>query len=321
MATIITGGTGFLGAEVVRVLEERGDTDLFLFDIHPFTKRIDDLISRVEIIRGDLGEFSHVLDAVQNVRPQSIYHLGAMLSMPSEIDPSSAIRTNALGTHYVLEAARLFEVEQVLFSGTLWTYGSDVGGKTIDDQTLQRPTLFYGATKLFGEHMGLFYKRRYGLDFRGIRYPFIVGPGARIPGGVQYTCEVIEECAKGNPYTIRVRPGTRIPVIYIKDAARAITKLASAPLEQLKRANYVLAGVTPTPSAGELAEIVKSRLPEAKIEFELNKDLQDVLSKLQLKLDDSNARKEWNWQPEYDQEGIVKDFLLALNQHPERYNY
>ena len=321
MATLITGGTGFLGAEVVRVLEERGDTDLFLFDLHPFTKRIDDLLNRVEIIRGDLGEFSHVLDAVKKVRPRIIYHLGAMLSMPSEIDPSSAFRTNAMGTHHVLEAARLFEVEQVLFPGTLWTYGSDTQGKTIDDHTLQRPTLFYGATKVFGEHMGIFYKRRYGLDFRGIRYPFIIGPGARIPGGVQYTCEVIEECAKGNPYTMRVKPATRIPVIYIKDAASAITKLASAPLEQLKRANYVLAGVTPTPSASELVKIVKSRIPEANVEFELNKELQQVLDKLQLKLDDSNARKEWNWRPEYDQEAIVKDFLLKLKQNPERYAY
>jgi len=81
------------------------------------------------------------------------------------------MRVNVLGTFYILEAARLFEVSQVLFSSTAATYASDIPEKTINDYTLQRPQFFYGATKLFSEHMGLFYRRKYGLDFRlyGIR--------------------------------------------------------------------------------------------------------------------------------------------------------
>ena len=78
----------------------------------------------------------------------------------------------------------------------------------IRDTTIQRPQLFYGATKVFGEHMGLFYRRKYQLDFRGLRYPSIIGPGVRTPGVAQYTSWVIEECAKGNPFTIWVKPET-----------------------------------------------------------------------------------------------------------------
>ena len=177
MATLITGGTGFIGAEVVRLLLEKGETNLVVFDINPSTKRLDDVADQVEIVRGDLGNFSHVLNAVKNAQPSVIYHLGGMLSVPSDADPGAAIRANALGTFHVLEAAKLFEVSQVLFSSSIGTYGLDIQDKVIDDHTLQRPQLFYGATKLFCEDMGLFYKRKYNLDFRCVRYPGIVGPG------------------------------------------------------------------------------------------------------------------------------------------------
>ena len=82
-------------------------------------------------------------------------------------------------------------------------YGDDIQVDVINDNTLQRPQLFYGITKVFGELTGAFYKRKYGLDFRELRYPSIVGPGVKTPGVVQYTFWVIEECAKGNPFAIQ----------------------------------------------------------------------------------------------------------------------
>jgi len=319
MATLITGGTGFIGAEVVRLLLERGETDLVVFDINPSTKRLDEVADQVEIVRGDLGNFSQVLNAVKNAKPSVIYHLGGMLSAPSDADPSAAIRANALGTFHVLEAAKLFEISQVLFSSSIGTYGLDIREKVIDDYTLQRPQLFYGATKLFCEHMGLFYKRKYSLDFRGVRYPGIVGPGVKTPGVGQFTSWVIEECAKGNPFTIWVKPETRIPVLYFKDAARAIVKLREAPLGNIKTVNYLLAGVTPIATAGELADLVRAKVPGAQIDFEPDLGLQKILDKLLLPLDDSNAQQEWNWKREYDQERIVDDFLRELRQNPQRY--
>src|SRR5215472_16669438 len=204
MTILITGGTGFIGAEVVK-----------------------------------------------KVKPSAIYHLGAMLSVPSDADPAGAFHVNAMGTFHILEAARLFDVPRVLFSSSISTYGLDFEGEVIDDMTIQRPLLFYGATKLFGEHMGLFYKRKYGLDFRCVRYPSIVGPGVKTPGVAQYTSWMIEECAKGKPFTIWAPPDTRCPVLYFKDAARAIVDLGQAPVGSIKSVNYLLAGTDPIASAGE----------------------------------------------------------------------
>ncbi len=320
MSILVTGGTGFIGAQVVRVLLEKGENDIVVFDINPSTKLLDDVADRIELVRGDLGNFSHVLSLVKTFRPRVIYHIGGMLSAPSDADHAASFRANAMGTYHVLEAARLFEVPQVLFSSTLGTYGLDMREHVIDDYTLQRPQLFYGATKVFCELMGLFFRRKFGLDFRGIRYPSIVGPGVKTPGVVQYTSWVIEECAKGNPYTMYVKPDTRFPVMYFKDAARAIVMLGEAPLENITMVNYVVAGATPIASAQELADMIKARLPEARIHFEPDLKLQEILDKLALPIDDAIARKEWNWRPEYDQERIVDDFLDEMRLHPQRYS-
>jgi nucleoside-diphosphate-sugar epimerase len=319
MSTLVTGGTGFIGAQVVRILLEKGEKDIVVFDINPSTKLLDDVADQVEVVRKDLGNFSHVLSVVKTHRPKVIYHLGGMLSVPSDADNAASFRANAMGTFHVLEAARLFEVPQVLFSSTLATYGLDIREDMVNDYTLQRPQLFYGATKVFSELMGLFYKRKFGLDFRGVRYPSIVGPGVKTPGIVQYTSWVIEECAKGNPFTIYVKPETKCPVMYFKDAARAIVMLQEAPLANIKMVNYVIAGATPIASAQELADIVKARIPTAKINFEPDLELQKILDKLLLPIDDSIARKEWNWKPEYDQERIVDDLIEELKVHPQRY--
>jgi threonine 3-dehydrogenase len=113
MATLITGGTGFIGAEGVRLLLDRGEKDLIVFDINLSSKRLGDAAERVKTMRGDLGNFSQVLNVVKDAQPHTIYHLGGTLSVPSDADPAAAMRANALGTFHVLEAAKLFGVSQV----------------------------------------------------------------------------------------------------------------------------------------------------------------------------------------------------------------
>jgi threonine 3-dehydrogenase len=318
MATLITGGAGFIGLEVVRLLVENGEERPVIFSRNPDRERLGDLAEQVEVIRGDLGNFSHVLHAVKQAQPEVIYPMGAMLSVPCEADPAAAFQTNAAGTFHVLEAARLFEVPRVTFASSVGVYGLDIADETIRDTTIQRPQLFYGATKVFGEHMGLFYRRKYALDFRGLRYPSIIGPGVRSPGAAQYTSWVIEECAKGNPFTIWVKPDTRLPVMSIKDAAQATVQLAAAPLEQINTVTYLVDGTKPTPSAQELADAVQAKLSEAQITFRPDPELQRIIDSV-LPLDDRNARQEWGWKPAYTLERMVEDFLDALRTHAQRY--
>ena len=134
----------------------------------------------------------------------------------------------------------------------------------------------------------------------------------RTKGVDHYTSWVIEECAQGNPFTIWVEPHTKMPVIYYKDAALALLRLAQAPLENIQTVNYILAGATPVATAGELANIVRARIPDAKIDFLPDAELQVILDKMLLPVDESNAIREWGWRCEYDQERIVDDFLAQL---------
>jgi len=225
-----------------------------------------------------------------------------------------------MGTFHVLEAARLLGVEQVIFSSTLATYGLDLEeGIAVNDYSLQRPQLFYGTTKVFSELMGQFYRRKFGLDFRGVRYPSIVGPGVKTPGVVQYTSWMIEDCIKGKPHTVHVSRDTRTPVMYFKDAALSVVKLAQAPREAITMVNYLVAGAQPVATAGELADVIKTRMPGAKIDFKPDVDMQKVLNKLLHPIDGSGAQEEWGWKAEYNQEEIVDDFIAEMKSNPQRY--
>jgi len=112
MSSLITGGTGFIGAELARLLLKRGETKPVVLDLSSSTQRLDDIADRVNLVRGDVGDFSDVLNTVKVFKPDVIYHLGGMLSLPSEAHPQAAMRANVLGTFHVLEAARLFGVRQ-----------------------------------------------------------------------------------------------------------------------------------------------------------------------------------------------------------------
>lgn len=313
-SALITGGTGFLGAEVARVLLSQGETDVTLFDLDPSTDRLADIADGVSVVRGDLGEASDIDAAVAGSRPDAIYHLGGMLSAPSEADHAAAFRANAVGTFNVLEAARAHGVSQVLYSSTINTYGHDLPDDRVDDYTLQRPAMFYGTTKLFGEHMGRFYRRRFGIDFRGIRYPSIVGPGVTTPGISQYTSHAIEASARGEPYTIFVEPRTRVPIIHVRDAADAIVKLAAAPADRIQTVVYLLAGTTPTPTAQQLVDAIRARLPSANLTFDPDPTIQAIhdARRALASIDDTNARHEWHWRPAYDLNRIVDQMVTQI---------
>jgi len=316
MATLVTGGTGFIGAEVARVLARKGERPI-VFDINERKTLLKGVEDRVTVVKGDLSNYSHVFSAVSKYGIDVIYHLGSMLSLPSDADPWSSFRVNTQGTFHVLEAARIMGVKKVIFSSTLATYGSDIRDPVIDDYTLQRPTLFYGCTKVFSELMGRFYKRKFGLDFRGVRYPAIIGPGVKTPGIVQYNAWAIEEAARGNPFKIWVTPETRCAAMYYKDAALSIVKCAEAPLERVKMVVYIVGGLYF--SAQELVDTIKKFIPGAKLEFAPDMEKVEIIKGLSKPIDTRYAREELGWVDQYPIDRTIEDFIKELKENPEMY--
>jgi nucleoside-diphosphate-sugar epimerase len=316
MAVLVTGGTGFIGAEVARVLAQRGEKTV-VFDINDRKTLLKGVEDKVTVVKGDVSNYSHVFNVVKNYHIEVIYHLGSMLSLPSDVDPWSSFRVNAQGTFQVLEAARILGVKKVIFSSTLATYGIDIRESVIDDYTLQRPTLFYGCTKVFSELMGRFYKRKFGLDFRGVRYPAIIGPGVKTPGIVQYNAWAIEEACKGNSFKIWVTPETRCAAMYYKDAALSIIKCADAPLEKIKMVVYIVGGLYF--SAQELVDAIKKFIPKAQLEFVPDMEKVEIIKGLSKPIDTRYAREELGWVDQYPMERTIEDFIKELKENPEMY--
>lgn len=313
MASIlITGGTGFIGVGLAHRLVERGE-QVVLFDIAPRRERVTDIKDKAKVVQGDLKVWPEVLNAVKDNHVQGIFHLGAMLSLPSEENPWASFQTNVVGTMHVLEAARLFGVERLVFASTAATYGLGIG-EVITDDTLQRPISMYGASKLYGELLGRFYRRKFGLDFRALRYIAVMGPGVKTMAVTQYNAWMVENAALGKPYECFVSEDTGTPVTYVKDAIRAIEMLYYAPKEKIKTVCYNLSGVSPAQSAKELEQAIKKFIPEAKITYKPDPVAMEVMGSLKIKvIDDRRAREEWGWKPQYTNfEKVVADFIKEV---------
>jgi threonine 3-dehydrogenase len=239
-----------------------------------------------------------------------------MLSLPSEGNHWGAFDANVVGTYNILEAARIKKMRQVVYGSTIATYSKDIPGDTIDDLTIQRPSSFYGVTKTFGELLGRWYHRRFGLDFRGVRLPSIVGPGAKTAHMSIYNAWAIEYSIKGLPYVLNCDPETRCPALYYKDAALALKGLAVAEPERIQTRVYNIAGIAPPFSAKELVKSIEGRIPGARLSFKPDAVVVGLLRELgALNISDACAQAEWGWQFSYPLEAMVDDFIVEFETH------
>ncbi|MEZ4380718.1 MAG: NAD-dependent epimerase/dehydratase family protein [Nannocystaceae bacterium] len=293
MKILVTGAGGQVGLDLIRRLRERGH------EVHG-----SDLLERPKAAPDDLPW--HALDVTDAamidaclaaVRPQAIFHLAALLSARGETRPQLAYAVNQTGTFNVLEACRAHGVRQLVFTSTIAVFGPGLPSPVADAVPLL-PTTMYGITKVAGELLGDYYFRRYGIDFRAVRFPGLIS--ATLPGGgtSDYAPLMYIEGLRTGSYEAFCRPQTRIPMMYMPDGIRALVDLAAAPRERLSRSVYNIAAFSPT--AAEIAASVTRALPDVSITFAPDPARQAILDSWPDALDDSLARRDWGWAPEYD---------------------
>jgi threonine 3-dehydrogenase len=319
LVKLITGGTGNIGAELAHILVHRGE-DVVLFDRTIKHHRINTIEKRVRAVQGDLSDWSEVMNVVKNYKISAIYHIGAMLSYACEQNPWSAFQSNVIGTYNVLEAARLFNVEQVMFASSGATFSLELGSET-SDTTIQRPTTIYGVTKLNGEGLGRYYRTKFGLDFRSIRYPAVTGPGVNNPA--HWHSAMIESAILGKPYECPVtEDSTLSTILFVKDAGRAADMVLQAPREKIKMINYNIAGVPVKISAKVLEGEIRKCIPGAAITYKPDPKVMEI-QKLHSSIenfDDHYARAEWDWKPEFETvEGVVSAFIHKMKNDFNQY--
>ncbi len=306
MAVLITGGCGFIGRELSKILLQKNHK-VVIFDIVPPPEQM----SRSEtltFVRGNISNWAEVCNVVQQNKIEHVFHLASMLSAQCEANPWAAIQVNGLGIYHVLEASRLFGVNKIVFTSSMGAYGPVQNG-FVSDYTLQRPQIMYGVTKVFGELLGLYYHRRFGIDFRGVRFPQLVGPGVKSEGYGQYIPKMIESATRGIPFEAWVTPETSIPIMYLKDAIQCLIELFEAEEDKIKTRVYCVGQITPSPTGRDLLEEIRKHFPKVSITFKPDPKAMEVLQSIPKQLDDTNARHEWGWSLKYGLKELVEDFV------------
>lgn len=312
---LITGGFGFIGFHLANMLLEKGE-EVIIFDITTPPRLYRDIEQRVKIIRGDVSNWSHVLDAVRESGSDCIYHGGALLPPVTEQNPQAAYNINLNGTYNVLEAARMFDVKSVMFISTLATFGRNVPS-IVPNDAAQHPVNMYGVTKVCSELLGIYYHQRFGVNFRGIRLPPILGMGRIDSAQSSFIYKSGQEAAMGRPYSIYVEPDTPIAILYVKDAALGLYDLRNATEERLSTRVYNLYGLT---AKGQgIHDAILKVIPEAKIDFKPDAEQIELVYNLPEKLDDTVARRDWGWSPRYSLDDAVEDFINDIRSRSDIY--
>ena len=304
MSVMVTGAGGFLGHALSLALREAGE-DVVAFDIAP--RGMADLDEAgITVVVGDLGRWNDVLQAVTDHGVRRIFHCGALLSATAEANPTGAYAANADGTHHVLEVARMLDLDRVVFTSTMATFGRGAGDPVADDAP-QWPTTIYGATKVFGERLVEYHHLKYGLDARAVRFPSVVGHGRGGTGASAFSSLIFDEPACGRPYSCYVSADVRCQLLHVDDAVAALRGLDAAPADALTRRIYNIGGLAP--SAGEIAEAVTAAVGDTDIRFEPDAHLEGIVRSWPLTLDDTNARTDWGFARRLDLAAIVDRFV------------
>ena len=312
MPKLITGGMGFIGTYLAHALVAKGE-EVVLFDVMTNSPLIQDIKNKVKIVQGDLSSWAEVLGVVKQYHIDGIYHTGALLSASAEEKPITAYQVNAGGTFNILEAARLFNVKRVVYTSTIASYG--LGLDRVNEDTIQMPISMYGVTKVFSERLGEYYNRKFGVDFRAVRLPSVIGPGRGGGGASAYSTLMISEPALKKPYQVFVEEDVIMPLLYIEDCVNCLTKLYEVDNAKLKRRVYCIAGFSPT--AKEIADAVKKILPKADLKFKPDPEMTQIVRSWPRYLEETKAGEDWGWKTKFLLDETVKDFIGKVQAHPE----
>jgi nucleoside-diphosphate-sugar epimerase len=324
---LVTGANGEMGHGLITQLAEEGVHNIIALDVRPLDESLRKKCSAV--VTGDILE-QRLLERLQSeFEIHCVYHLAALLSTRAEFTPEAAHRVNVEGTISLLKLA----IEQsrwhgatvrFMFPSSIAVYGlpnrklkEEVG--KVRETEWNFPVTMYGCNKLYCEHLGRYYALHYrqlaadtfsdGLDFRAIRFPGLISAVTVPSGGTSdYAPEMLHAAAMNKNYSCFVREDVRIPFMAMPDAIRALQLLERAPRQKLKQLVYNVTSFSPT--AGEIRELVLQEFKNADITFHPDDKRQAIVDSWPADVDDSRARADWGWAPDYNQERAFHDYLI-----------
>ena len=303
---LITGGAGNLACQLTQLLAQGGH-HVVLSDVAP--KPAMSTAEGCCYVQSDLAVPGTIDRIIAEYRPAVIIHFASLLSGSSEANRQLAWTVNMDVAFALFEAALRASVKKVFFPSSVAAYGGLLPEVVGEDQP-QWPSGLYGVTKMAVERLGAYYHAKHGIDFRAIRLPIVVSRFAPAGAASAYVSRAFVETASDGRFVFKVRPQTRPSVIYVKDVLRAIFTLLNAPAECLTRRVYNIQALSPT--AEQIVEAIRERLPEARLTFELDPETTALIESWPIRFDDAAARRDWGWQPRYDLAALADDILREL---------
>jgi nucleoside-diphosphate-sugar epimerase len=325
---LITGAGGEIGHGLISKMRERGgDRAIATLDVARLDVAVGGLVDRE--FTGSILDRALLERVLSEFEVELIFHLAALLSTRSEFTPVTAHQVNVEGTLNLLEFAQ-HEAEShgrpvvFMYPSSIAAYGlPDLAAKTragkVREDEWTHPTTMYGCNKLYCEQLGTYYARHYKqlaaesasgrVDFRSVRFPGLISAVTVPSGGTSdYAPEMIHAAAKGEPYACFVRPDARIPFMAMPDGVDALLTLAAAPRDRLTRTAYNVTAFNP--SADEIAGVVRSAFPGARIEWKTDAKRQGIVDSWPADIDDTAARRDWGFSPRYDFARAFREYLI-----------
>jgi nucleoside-diphosphate-sugar epimerase len=255
-------------------------------------------------------EMLHVQIIRQNIT--QVYLLAAILSATGEKNPPLAWHLNMQSLLNVLDIAKEENLTKVYWPSSIAVFGPTSPKIDCPQYTIIEPTTVYGISKYAGEFWCNYFHQRYGVDVRSLRYPGLISYKSSPGGGTtDYAVEIFHAAKEKQKYTSFLSEDTHLPMMYMPDAIRATIELMEAPSEKIKvRTSYNLSGMSFSPV--EIGNEIRKHIPAFHLDF--NPDYrQQIADSWPKSIDDSNAREDWGWRPEFDLTKMTADMLMNLN--------
>jgi threonine 3-dehydrogenase len=304
---LITGGAGNLARQLAPLLTEAGAQLTLLDRVDPAVRGVN-----VESAAVDVTDPAALRAVFARARPTHVVHLASMLSGSSEQDRRAAWRTNAGASFELFELSLEFGVSQCFCPSTSLTYGGTLPDPVPEDLP-QWPENLYGATKVAVERLGAYYHARHGLDFRSFRMPLVISRHAPPAATTAFGSHAFLAAVHSGAFTFPVTPEATISTIYVRDVLRGMKALLDAPAANLTRRVYNLHSLSL--SAGAIAEVLQKRVPGFRATFTPDPAIMRLARGWPMRFDDSAARRDWGWKPEFDLERMTDDFLAEIRSH------
>jgi nucleoside-diphosphate-sugar epimerase len=303
---LITGACGQLGTELTEALRKIHQR-VIATDLKDPIAALGD----AEFCKLDVLHKPSLVEIIHKEKVTQVYHLAAILSATGEKQPELAWRINMKGLRNVLDVSAELRVKKVFFPSTIAVFGSSTPKINTPQFTAMEPNTIYGISKQAGEQWCQWYFRNKGLDVRSVRYPGLISYKTKAGGGTtDYAVEIFHEAVAAKKYACFLKENTVLPMMYMPDAVRGTIELMEAESEKISvRTSYNFAGFSFAPK--DIVAAIQYHIADFEVEYAPD-FRQQIAESWPQSIDDSFARKDWGWQPEFNLSKTVADMLLHV---------